>query len=131
MEHNITVLFHTRFGRKTQNNSAPVYLRITVNQKRFEHGINRLVDLSKWSVSTGRMIGNSAEANTLNDFLDILKHKVHMAEREMILDGKEITYQSFKDKWFGIDMKKKMLLEVFKHRGELSPKNLCSPVNNY
>ena len=53
------------------------------------------------------MIGNSAEANTLNDFLDILKHKVHMAEREMILDGKEITYRSFKDKWFGIDMKRK------------------------
>lgn len=118
MEHNITVLFHTRLCRKTQNNSAPVYLRITVNQRRFEHGINRLVDLSKWSVSTGRMIGSSSEAKTLNDFLDVLKHKVHMAEREMILDGKEITYQSFKDKWFGIDIKKKMVLEVFKQHNE-------------
>ena len=67
----------------------------------------RLVDLSKWSVSNGRMKGSSAEAKTLNDFLDVLKHKVHMAEREMILDGKEITYRSFKDKWFGIDMKRK------------------------
>ena len=64
------------------------------------------------------MIGNSAEANTLNDFFDILKHKVHIAERKMILDGKEITYQSFKDKWFGIDMKKKMLLEVFEQHNE-------------
>jgi site-specific recombinase XerD len=118
MEHNITVLFHPRLGRKTQNNLAPIYLRITVNQRRFEHGINRLVDLSKWSVSTGRMKGSSAEAKTLNDFLDVLKHKVDMAEREMILDGKEITSRSFKDKWFGIDMKKQMVLEVFKQHND-------------
>ena len=42
MEQNITVLFHTRLGRKTQGNLAPIYLRITVNQQRFEHGINSI-----------------------------------------------------------------------------------------
>jgi hypothetical protein len=67
MEHSITVLFHTRLSRKTQNNLAPVYLRITLNQKRIEHGINRLADLSKWLVSSGRIKGNSTEARALND----------------------------------------------------------------
>ena len=36
----------------------------------------------------------------------------------MILDGIEITHETFKDKWFGIDMKKKMVLEVFKQHNE-------------
>jgi integrase len=54
----------------------------------------------------------------LNNYLDALKSKVHAAEREMILDGQEITFQSFKNKWFGVSEKKKMILEVFKEHNE-------------
>ena len=39
-------------------------------------------------------------------------------EREMIQDGLEITYQSFKEKWSGADEKSHMLLEVFKQHND-------------
>ncbi|MEO7489867.1 MAG: hypothetical protein ABIU77_22320 [Ferruginibacter sp.] len=43
---------------------------------------------------------------------------MYLAEHEMILDGKEITYQSFKEIWFGADQQKQMVLEVFKQHNE-------------
>jgi hypothetical protein len=118
MDHSIIISFYTRIERKTIDNMVPIYLRISVNGRRIEHTINRLVEISKWSANYGRMKGVSPESKALNDYLDVLKNKVHVAEREMILDGKEITYESFKDKWFGVDLKKKMVLEVFKEHNE-------------
>jgi site-specific recombinase XerD len=118
MEYYIIVLFYTRTSGKSNGEKLPIYLRITVNGQRFDRTINRSVDPAKWSAIMGRMIGNSAEAKVLNNFLDALKNKVHQAEREMILDGKEITFESFKDKWFGVDKKIYMLLEIFKQHNE-------------
>jgi hypothetical protein len=57
----------------------------------------------------------------LNSYLDTLRNKVHVIEREMIQDGLEITYQSFQEKWSGADEKSHMLLAVFKqHNDEVS-----------
>ncbi len=114
MNHNIAIHFHVRNGRKNESNIAPVYMRITVNGKRFEHSINRVVDTSKWSVDTGRMKGTSTDAKILNNYIDVMKNKVQCVEREIISDGTEITYQTFKDRWLGVDKSKKMILEVFK-----------------
>ncbi len=33
--------------------------------------------------------------------------------RAMLQDGKIITYQSFKEKWFGVHEKPKILMEIF------------------
>lgn len=118
MEYYIITLFYIRISGKSPGEKVPIYLRITVNGKRFDRTTNRSVDPAKWSATKGYMTGNSTEAKVLNGFLDALKNKVHQAEREMMLDGKEITFQSFKDKWFGVDKKKYMLLEIFKQHNE-------------
>ena len=73
MEHTIIISFYTRISRKTIDNMVLVYLRISVNGKRIEHAINRLVPISMWSASYGRMKGISPESKTLNDYLDVLK----------------------------------------------------------
>jgi hypothetical protein len=88
MEHNIAIHFHVRNGRKDENNTVPVYMRITVNGKRFEHSIKRNVEISKWSTDTGRMKGTSADAKTLNSHIDTMKNKVQAVEREMIIEGR-------------------------------------------
>lgn len=118
MTHSIHVLFFIRTSKKTDNEPVAIYLRITINRKRIEKTTNRFVDRSMWAADIGRMRGNRTETKDLNNFLDALTSKVYAAEREMILDGKEVTYESFKDKWLGRDVKKHMLLEVFKQHNE-------------
>ena len=67
------------------------------------------------------MKGTSGDARALNDYIDILKNKVHTVEREMLNDGREINYQTFKENWLGLSVKKQMLFEVFKqHNDEVS-----------
>jgi hypothetical protein len=116
MGHNISILFYTRNRSKKENEQLPIYLRISINGKRIVQTTNRHVERSKWSASLGRMKGAFAEAKALNNFLDVLKSKVYATEREMVLDGKEITFQSFRDKWFGVDKPKRMILQKFRSR---------------
>ena len=121
MEHKISILFYSRLSSKSKTNLVPIYLRITINGKRLEQTTNRFVEHSQWFSNAGKMKGNNNEARTLNNYLDALRNKVHATEREMIQDKKEITYQSFKEKWLGITEKPHMLLEIFKqHNDEAS-----------
>ncbi len=118
MAHKVTIHFLLRKKGKSLNSIAPIYLRISINARRFEQTTNRNVEVSKWSAGTGRMKGASSEARLLNNYLDALKNKVYLAEREMILDGLEITFQSFKDKWFGSAQRTPTILELFKEHNE-------------
>lgn len=86
--------------------------------KELKKPINRYVDRLGWGGDIGRMKGNRTETKDLNNFLDTLTSKVYAAEREMMLEGKEVTYEAFKDKWLGRDVKKHMLMEVFKKHNE-------------
>ena len=61
------------------------------------------------------MKGNTSEAKMLNNYLNALRNKIYIYyEQEMILDGREITFESFKGKWSRVDKEKRMVLEVFK-----------------
>ena len=73
-------------------------MHITVNGARIEQTTNRMVDLSKWSVVAGRLKGNTPEAKSFSSFLDVLKNKVYASERELIQDGKEVTFETFRNK---------------------------------
>jgi site-specific recombinase XerD len=120
MEHRISILFYTKKSKSNQENFAPVYMRITVNGGRIEHTTNRAVDLTKWSLNSGRLKGNTPEVKTFNNFLDTLKNKVYAYERELIQDGKEVTFETFRNKWLGIEERPRMLMEIFQqHNNQL------------
>ena len=118
MDHKISILFYSRIASKTKDNLVPIYLRITIDGKRIEQTTSRFVELSKWSNTAGKMKGTHAEARSFNGFLDAIKNKVHAAERELVQDGKVITYETFKEKWFGVDVKQYMILETFQRHNQ-------------
>jgi len=118
MENNISILFYSKTSKKNKNNDVPIYLRITVNGKRIEQTTNRFIPLSQWSRVAGKMKGSSTEARTFNNFLDALKNKVHTLEREMVIDGKPITFETFRDNWFGVPGECHMILDVFQQHND-------------
>ena len=118
MEHTISILFYTRKTSKANGAVLPIYLRITINGKRLEHSINRTIEVSKWSSKTGKMKGNHSEARSFNSSIDALKNKIYATERALLQEGKVITYEVFKDRWVGTDIKQCLILEVFKQHNE-------------
>lgn len=118
MSSKISILFYSKIAKKTKEELIPIYLRITIDGKRIEQSTNRTVQLSKWSNKAGKMRGTSADARVLNSFLDAIRNKVYATERELVQDGKVITYQSSKEKWFGVDIKTHMVLETFQQHND-------------
>lgn len=120
MSATISVLF---FARKSKSNSvgeAPIYMRVTVNGERFDTGTKRFVPFENWSTEACRLKGNSEAARSINAYLDSLVAKAYDHQRQILLEGKELTMEAFKTKWWGITTteKSKMLMEVFEQHNE-------------
>lgn len=118
MEHRISILFYIRKSKMTKDKLMPIYIRITVNGQRIEQSILRYVEVARWGAASGRVKGSGAEARQLNAYLDTLTSKVYKLEREMIQDGKTITFESFREKWLGVTERPRMLMEVFQQHND-------------
>ena len=113
MDTKINILFYSRASKKTTDNLVPIYMRVTINGGRFETSTQRYVEATKWSTTAGKMKGNTEEARSLNTYLDTLKNKVYIHQKEIIQAGEQLTVDIFKEKWLGITEKPRMLLEIF------------------
>ena len=121
MEHKISHLFYAKNSRKTKQNHTPIYLRITINGRRFEQSINREVEISEWSKKAGIMKGKTGSAKIINAYLEVIRARVYDIERELIFAGESITYETFKNRWAGVAEKPKMILELFEvHNKEIA-----------
>lgn len=99
---------------------VPIYLRVTINGRRFEVSVSRAVSSSQWSAKSGKMKGYSEQAKSINDYLDLLRNQVHAYQYDILLDGKAFTVQSLRDKWLGLGKRNHTLLETIRlHNSEL------------
>ena len=88
-------------------------MRITVNGQRAEIQIKRSVDISKWNSQKECAIGKERKSMELNHYLDTVRMKVLQIHRELEKDGKPITADVLKRRYYGEGDSPKMLLEVF------------------
>ncbi len=73
MEARMSILF---FGKKAKNDSdkiLSIYLRVTIDGKRFEVTTQRYVESTKWSSAAGKVKGSTEEARSINQHLDNLE----------------------------------------------------------
>jgi Phage integrase SAM-like domain/Arm DNA-binding domain len=99
---------------RLRNNEVPIFLRITINGKRAEISLKRSIEPAQWNTKTSRAKGNSEQARTLNNFLDLTKGKLLELHQSMLLSGKSVSSEELKNKFIGGAEQQKMLLEVFK-----------------
>lgn len=118
MQSKISILFYAKRSKTTTDGLVPIYLRITIDGQRIEQSTNRFVDPLKWSKEQGKMKGQSEEARILNTYLDILKGNIYNMQKELIHDGNEANYENFRNKFFGIEERKKMLVPIFEDHNQ-------------
>jgi site-specific recombinase XerD len=110
---NIVVLFYARKNVKTRRGNLPIYLRVTIDGARFDTTISRQIESEKWISKIGRAKGLTEDAKQLNNYLDSIRAKVFNFQQEIFKEGKELTVESFREKWIGIKEKPVMLIDVF------------------
>ncbi len=114
MKTKITLHFYAKSTKANAAGQFPIYIRITIDGKRLEFSTKKFVDASKWSPELSRMKGNSEDARSLNEYLDLMKSKIFDVQMKLIHANERITIEVFKNKLFGITENKRMLIPIFK-----------------
>lgn len=118
MSEMIKVLFYARKSKSNSDGLAPIYLRVTINGKRFEAATARFVNIHNWSQKNGRANSNTRPLKELNQFLDVLRNKAFDVQKKLITLGIEVTTEEFSKQWRGVKEKPRMLLEIFQYHND-------------
>ena len=108
------LLFYLKKSKASASGKLPIYLRITIDGKRTEISTKRTIEIKKWSVEANKAIGRTEDIRELNAYLDSLVSKVYQCQRDLIQDNKEVTTETLKNKFLGIEEKQVTLINLFK-----------------
>ena len=114
---NYSLLFYAKKSKRNHEHSV-IYMRITVNGKRAELSTGQTVLTSSWNAKSGKVLGNTFQAKSINSFFESLRLKVLQSHNELLNGKKEITCESLKNRYLGIDEKKMTIVEVFKDHNQ-------------
>src|SRR5450432_4701993 len=114
METKMNILFIGKKSRITIHKLLPIYLRVTIERKRFEVATNRQVEPSEWLPSAGKVKGKSELAIETNSELDLIKKQVDDYQERIIIENRYFSVDSLREKWFGEDRRKRTLLGAFR-----------------
>lgn len=118
MNSTVSILFYINRAKTNKEGVCPLYVRVTVNSKRFEFSSNKFVAPEKWSSLTSKMKGNSEDARLLNKHLELLKFQILDAENKLLLKNIPITAENLKEELLGKSITKRMLIPIFLDHNE-------------
>lgn len=113
MNSTVSILFYIKRAKINKDGVCPIYVRVTVNSKRFEFSTNKFVAPEKWSSSTSKMKGNNEEARLLNKHLDLVKYQILETENKLLIKNIPITSDNVREELLGKSLTKRMLIPIF------------------
>ncbi|MCL6266970.1 site-specific integrase [Flagellimonas myxillae] len=91
------------YTKRSKNNQAPIYARITVNRKKLNISLKRRVETHLWNNQKQRINGTSEKARNINQYLDEVYAKLFQCYQELRSENKSITPQTIKLRYTGDD----------------------------
>src|SRR6185437_3026161 len=106
--------FQLKPAKSLPNGTAPIYLRITVDDDRVELSTKRYVLPQRWNAAMQKVTGTSEEVRAINIHLKAMEQEVYQAHQALILENKEVTASNIKAKLLGQDAEQHWIIEEFK-----------------
>jgi site-specific recombinase XerD len=114
METKMTILFIGKKSRITRHQLLPIYLRVTVEGNRFEVATHQHVKPTEWSPTAGKVKGRSETAMETNIALDVIRKRVYDYRERILIENRNFTVNTLREKWFGEDRNRRTLFGVFR-----------------
>ena len=111
------------FTRKSRSNSKQlsIYVRITINGKRAEISLKRVIPVKNWDSNKSRGRGSSQQVRTLNTYLDEVYNRLLECHKELLEEDKFISSDAIKSRYLGEDDNSKTLRELIAyHHGNMA-----------
>lgn len=119
MRQTISVKFFARTDRAKEDGLVPIFMRIGIGLKRINIITKIYVKPADWSVQNCKLKTNNEESRRINKMLEAFKLKAFDHQRELMTEGKEVSLENIKAKWYGTSIEKpRMLMEVFKQHND-------------
>jgi integrase len=119
MRQTISVRFYARTSRPNHDGEAPVHMRVQINAQRLDVLTKIYVKPGEWSSQSGKLKSTSGEAKRINKLLEGFKMKAFDYQRELMTEGKEVTVENMRAKWYKTSLEKpRMLMEVFQQHND-------------
>ncbi len=112
MKDTFTTLFYLK-TKTGKDETAPIYLRITVRGQRAEISLKKTVERKKWNTAKGRINGTGDNVKKTNHFLSSVDHKIQEAYYNLIQNDIPVTARAIKNKYLGVSEQNRGLLEFF------------------
>ncbi len=113
MKTKITLHFYAKSTKANAAGLLPIYVRLTVDGNRMEFSTKKFIDSAKWSPEMSKMKGNTENARSLNEYLDLMKSKIFDIQMELIHRNEPLTIEVFKNRLLGIQERERMLIPIF------------------
>lgn len=114
MKTDFSIHFHLVNSKINNQGLAPIYLRLTVNNKRIEYSITRRIEPKLWNKRSQKVMGTNREAVEINNHIDNLKHKLYKIHQRCMDEDNLISAKSMMNILKGGGKKVRYVLEVFK-----------------
>ncbi len=118
MKTDFSIHFHLVNSKINSRGLAPIYLRLTVDNKRIEYSISRRIDPKFWNTKSQKVMGTNREAVEINNHIDNLKHKLYKIHQRCMDENNLISARSMMNLLKGGGKKIRFILEVFKEHNE-------------
>ena len=118
MNAKLSILFYAKRAKTTTDGLVPIYIRVTVDGERIELSTKRYTLPEKWSVEGSCMKGYSAEAKSINSYLDSLKAKVYDYQQQLIREDELVNAENMRNKILGIEKRSHMLVSIFQQHND-------------
>lgn len=118
MKAKITLHIYAKTTKANATGQLPIYIRLTVDGQRFEFSSKKFIEKAKWSPELSKMKGNSEEARTINNYLDLMKSKVFDIQMELIHKNEELSLENFKSRILGTHQRERMIIPIYQNHND-------------
>jgi len=118
MKTDFSIHFHLVNSKINSRGLTPIYLRLTVDNKRIEYSISRRIETKFWNTKSQKVMGTNREAVEINNHIDNLKHKLYKIHQRCMDENNLISARSMMNLLKGGGKKVRFILEVFKEHNE-------------
>ena len=114
-----SLLFYIRRTKLNKAGEAPIFMRITVNGQRADASARRFIEPRLWNTAKGKAVENGRGCKELNFYLDAVSANILRIQRDMELEGAELSAHTVLDRYLGKERSERhTLLNVFREHNE-------------
>lgn len=95
------LLFYIRRTKLNKAGEAPIFMRMTVNGQRADASVKRFISPRLWNQAKGKAVENGRGGKDLNLYLDAISANIFRIQRDIELEGLELSAHAILDRYLG------------------------------